>query len=421
MKYDLTICGGGTAGIAAGYIGAKYGLKTIIIEKNIHAGGTITSGLVVPAMKSNTQNINCEFYNDFIEELQHYNGQITYGDGNTGWFNPELAKIAIDSMLEKAGCDILYDVEIVDAISEKNHVKCACVTSKTLSLYIDSLYFIDTTGDGNFSAILKNKILANPSSRQPMTMRFHVSGIDMDRFSKWILALDSDREVTTSYNIDGCIHLSTACTWDNDKKWALRPIFEQAVKNGDLHEEDTAYFQLFTIPSMQGTVSLNCPRILLDKDIDPLDPMAFSKVVIKGRKQIWRLFCFMKKYFAGFENAFISNIADMIGIRESRRIEGQKIYTKEDILSGNTYPNPVLHADYPIDIHSSEKDKSTLQHTKVDYELPIECLKSKEYDNLYIAGRIVSADFSAQAALRIQTSCFSMGEAAAKDIAKLLR
>ena len=76
------------------------------------------------------------------------------------------------------------------------------------------------------------------------------------------------------------------------------------------------------------------------------------------------------------------------------------------------------YADYPIDIHSYSKDGSTLESTRVDYELPIECLKASGYDNLYIAGRIVSADFQAQAALRIQSSCFSMGEAVAKDVLK---
>ena len=75
-QYDLTICGGGTAGVAAAYIGAKYGLKTLVVEKRIHLGGTMTSALVMPVMKSNTQNINCEFYNDFIDELKKFNGQF---------------------------------------------------------------------------------------------------------------------------------------------------------------------------------------------------------------------------------------------------------------------------------------------------------------------------------------------------------
>ena len=419
-KYDLVICGGGTAGVAAGYISAKLGLKTLIIEKNIHLGGTITSALVMPAMKSNTKNINCDFLNDFVAELKKLGGQIEYGDGNIGWFNPELSKIALDNMLERVNCDVLYNTEIVNAVSEKNHVKSVCVSSKILSLYIDSLYFVDTTGDGNFSAILKNKILEDFSQRQPMTMRFHVSGVDLKKFSDWLLEFDKDRNVSTSFVIDGDVHLSTACTWDTDRNWALWSIFKQGIEDGIITEGDASYFQLFTIPGMPGTVSLNCPRILLDKDIDPLDPLQVSKAISYSRKQIFRLYSFMRKYFPGFENSFISNIADMLGVRESRRICGKRIYTKDDILSGETYGNPVLHSDYPIDIHSYKKDSSTLEKASVEYELPIECLISSDFDNLFMAGRNISADFSAQAALRVQTSCFSMGEAVAKHIASIL-
>ena len=419
IKYDFVVCGGGTAGIAAGYIAAKLGLKTLIIDKNIHLGGSITSALVIPAMKSNTKNINCEFLNDFVETLKLYNGQITYGDGNMGWFNPELAKIALDAMMKNVGCNVLYNSEIINAVAKENWVKSVCVTSKTLSLYIDSLYFLDSTGDGNFSAILKNKILDDSSKHQPMTLRFNVSGINLQKFSDWLLDIDKDRNVTTAYTINGDIHLSTACTWDKDRNWALWPIFEKAIENGDIIESDASYFQLFTVPGMPGTISLNCPRILLDKDIDPLDPFATSKAISSAREQIWRLYLFMCKYFPGFENSFISNIADMLGIRDSRRIEGEKIFTKSDILSGNIVDRPVLHADYPIDIHTYEKDTSTLQKT-VDYELPFECLKASGYKNLFLAGRNISADFSAQAALRIQTSCFSMGEAVAKHVRSLV-
>ena len=42
-KYDVVIIGGGTAGCAAAYTAGKLGLKTLLIEKNIHLGGTITS------------------------------------------------------------------------------------------------------------------------------------------------------------------------------------------------------------------------------------------------------------------------------------------------------------------------------------------------------------------------------------------
>ena len=114
-RYDLVVCGGGTSGVAAAYIAAKNGLKTIVVEKNIHLGGSITSGLVIPVMKSNSQNVNCEFYNDFVSYMKNYNAQITYSDGNTGWFNPEISKIVLDKMLQDVGCNILFDCEIKNA------------------------------------------------------------------------------------------------------------------------------------------------------------------------------------------------------------------------------------------------------------------------------------------------------------------
>ena len=419
--YDIVICGGGTAGCACGYAAAKLGLKTLIIEKNIHLGGSITSALVIPCMKSEKKDINCDFYNNFVKKMSAYNGNITYCDGNDGWFNPEIAKIVLDEMLTGAGCDILFDTNVADVFCEEKLIKSIRVSSKMLSLYIDSKYYVDSTGDGNFSFLAKNKILENFKNFQPMTLRFHVSGVDSEKFSNWITEFDKNRDVTTACTVNNEIHFSTACTWDSNKDWALRCIFEEAAANGDLKEEDTAYFQMFTVPGMPGTVSLNCPRIICSKEPDPLNPEDVSTALITGRKQIWRLYNFMKKYFPGFENSFISNIADMPGIRVSRRVQGKIVYTKKDILSGKSYENPVLCADYPIDIHSYKKDTSVLEKAMQPYELPIEALCASDYSNLFIAGRNLSADFEAQAALRIQTSCFSMGEAVAKHIAKLMQ
>src|SRR5574344_1271883 len=102
--YDLIIVGGGTAGCAAAYTAGKLGLNTLLIEKNIHLGGSITSGLVIPAMKSSDNQINTNFFDALILELQHIKGQINY-QNNPGWFNPELCKIALDRLMSKANVE----------------------------------------------------------------------------------------------------------------------------------------------------------------------------------------------------------------------------------------------------------------------------------------------------------------------------
>ena len=244
-----------------------------------------------------------------------------------------------------------------------------------------------------------------------------MSGIDLNVFSKWLLEYDKDRNVTTVEDIGGQIHLSTAYTWDMDRAWALRPLFKDAEDKGILKPHDSNYFQVFTVAGMPDTIAFNCPRI-----IDYNNTLAVkdtSKALILARKTILRLSEFCKTYFPGFENAYISNIADMLGVRTSRRIRGKYIYTMEDIVTGKKFENPVVVANYPIDVHSRKKNSSTLKMVQ-DYEIPIECMMSNDIDNLFVAGRCISADFMAQGALRVQTSCFSMGEGVARYIAKLI-
>lgn len=109
-KYDFLVTGGGSAGCAAAYIASKYGIKTCLIEKNNYLGGLMTGGLVIPVMKSDSSNINVEFYNDLISYAKKYNAQIEYFDKNKGWFNPVVLKIVLDEMLKNAGVDIFFEM-----------------------------------------------------------------------------------------------------------------------------------------------------------------------------------------------------------------------------------------------------------------------------------------------------------------------
>ena len=96
-KYDITVVGGGTAGCACAYIAGKLGLKVLLIEKNSFLGGSITSSLVIPAMKTSENAINTEFFDTLYDKLHSIGGAITYSDNNKGWFNPELTKIVENS------------------------------------------------------------------------------------------------------------------------------------------------------------------------------------------------------------------------------------------------------------------------------------------------------------------------------------
>lgn len=431
MIYDVVVVGGGTAGCAAAYTAGKLGLKTLIIEKNIHLGGTITSGLVIPVMRSGNNQINTEFRSELIAELQSMGGQTTY-QNNPAWFNPELAKIALDNLMRKANVEVYFDTHIISVKAEGREIKKIKISKeilsvstdeiemekKKLSVSIEARYIIDATGNCEIGKICNCRFLEKQKEFQPVTLRFMMGGINLETFSKWLADYDKDRNVTTVEHIDGHIHLSTAYTWDKDKKWALEPLFNDAVKKGILKRYDTNYFQIFTIPGMRDSIAFNCPRII-DYN-NSLEVANISKALLIARQNIFRYVKFCRIYFPGFENAYISNMADMLGVRVSRRIMGKYIYTLEDLKSGKQFENPVVISDYPVDVHSSKKGASTLQ-TYSEYQLPLECLMSADIDNLFVAGRCLSADYMAQGALRVQSSCFSMGEGIAKHIKTLIQ
>lgn len=433
MKYDVIIVGGGTAGCAAAYTSAVSGLKTLLIEKNSFLGGSMTGGLVTPAMKSSDNQINTNFFNLFIDELKTLGGGITYFDGNSGWFNPELAKIALDRLLLKAGVEIRFNSYVTD-IEVKNGLIASIKISNAplilsnptdsnnkpsslrfLSECIETRYMIDTTASQDICNALNCDSIDDNGNIQPSSLRFIASGINLQVFKDFILEFDSDRNATTGGSINGEIHLSTACT--SDKDWALTPMFNEAVEKGILKPSDTAYFQIFTIPGMHGSVAFNCPRFVQSDDENTLKTQSTS--IIEAREAMLRLLEFCKIYFPGFDNAYISNIATMVGHRVSKRALGEYFYTIEDLKSGKKFDNPVLISNYPIDVHSNKKENVKLEKVLQEYQLPIEALHSSNYKNLYFAGRSISADFFAQAALRIIPSCFSMGEGLAKYIATL--
>ena len=423
-KFDLIVVGGGTAGVSCAWNAGKLGLKVLIIEKNSFLGGSITSSLVVPAMNTSENSINMDFYNELYKKLEVLNGAITYSDGNKGWFNPELVKIALDSMMQDMNVNVYFESKVSEVYKIKGEnlsVYIDTIDDNNIPLFKDKLlspietkYIVDATGDAKICEKLNAEFLENfENNFQPMSLRFIMSGIDVKRFAEWLLVFDKDRNVTSTTVIEGRTYLSTAYTWDSSVNWALKPLFVRAIEEGVLTEEDSNYFQIFSIAGTIDSIGFNAPRIIKND-------LSLTEAYMSGRLAISRIATFCKKYLPGFENASISSIANSLGIRVSNRVKGKYIYTYEDLINGKKFENPVLISNYPVDIHSDKKDNSTLEKVNVEYQLPIESLMVEGFEDLFVIGRCISADFKAQAALRIIPSCFSMGEGLAKYLFKIL-
>ncbi len=431
--YDVVVFGGGVAGCAAAYIAGKLNLKVMLVEKQTLLGGVASLGLVTPCMNTEDKNLNTEFYSDLIKYAKKYNSNITYGDNNSGWFNPIALPLVLENMLYDSQVDILYETSINDihktnsktrnfefsvpykkinfSKNDENVLENPC---EILSIPIGSKYIVDGTGNGEISKILGAKFLKK-NNFQPNSLRFILSGVDISEFINFLSKIDDNKDHTNFYTIDGEPHFTTAYTWDKAQNWALEPYFKQALADNVLHEADLQYFQVFSVAGMPNSVTFNCPRL---NDVNN-SFLSYSNSIIEGHSAIFRLHNFAKKYLKGFENSYISSISPIVGKREENRVECEHTFTTDDIMRQKPFDDAILWSNYPIDIHSNKKDESKLDKIPC-YSFPLRALAVKGVPNLYAVGKCCGADFNTHASLRIQKSCMSMGEAVSRDIAKKL-
>ena len=110
----------------------------------------------------------------------------------------------------------------------------------------------------------------------------------------------------------------------------------------------------------------------------------------------------------------IKEIFPMIGIRESYRLKGEYILTKDDLLAGYNQQNKkneiVAFSDHPVDIHGN--DSPGISILNKPYGIPYSCLLPKEITNMLVACRGTSFDRTAAASCRLSRTMISLGEAA---------
>jgi len=105
----------------------------------------------------------------------------------------------------------------------------------------------------------------------------------------------------------------------------------------------------------------------------------------------------LKASVPGFEDAYVSLVADQLGITESRRLQGRYIMNRDDL-------------DRPFE----DTIARTGHWTKYDcvYNIPYRSLLPQTIDNLIVAGRCISVDHRVHHATKEIPPCMATGQAA---------
>jgi hypothetical protein len=115
--------------------------------------------------------------------------------------------------------------------------------------------------------------------------------------------------------------------------------------------------------------------------------------------------------------------AAISGKRESRRLLGDVLLTRQDVLDGKEFPDGCVSSTWSIDLHYPHKNYvkaapenpfiSTAEFTrfkKNPYPVPYRCLYSRNIPNLMMAGRNISVTHEALGTVRVMATGGLMGE-----------
>ncbi len=120
--------------------------------------------------------------------------------------------------------------------------------------------------------------------------------------------------------------------------------------------------------------------------------------------------------FPDSENLTLEWVGTIPGKRESRRFEGDYIIKQQDIIDQKTHFDAVAFGGWSLDLHPadgvySEKPGCNQWHSKGVYQIPFRSLYSRNVNNLFLAGRIISATHVAFASTRVMATCAHIGQA----------
>jgi hypothetical protein len=124
----------------------------------------------------------------------------------------------------------------------------------------------------------------------------------------------------------------------------------------------------------------------------------------------------------GFENAYLINTGQHIGVRESRKVKGRYVLTEEDVVSGRKFADSIACCGAPIEDHHAGSGTRWV-YVKGDgvYNIPYRCLVPERLENVIVAGRCLSATHAAQASARNSAQAMAMGQAAGTAAALCLQ
>ena len=428
-EYDVAVIGGGIAGVTAAIAAARNGTKTVLIEESGVLGGQATLGIVTPldARKDLKGKPFGGILTEISEELISLGKQ--YGSGGDEAkimpiASPHLLKYLLLKKCLESGVVVLFHSVFFGAEKQGNEISSVLILTKNGVERIVAKTFIDASGDGALIeksgapftlgceresyAVLQEAGLnvlhesseksvdySDKKAMQPVSIFFTLGGVDVEK--------------AYTYNNKNFKIGDLEITKEKLAKWKFYGTcgFEE---NGDKMPLPQGRI-LVTHGTRKDVAVVNMSRVT---GINGADADSLNEGEYKAQLQVIAIVDFLKTFVDGFENCYLIQSGNTLGIRETRRLKGETVLNGLNVINGNRTAYPVARGSYIIDIHDpSGRGKAIGGNIKGDfYDIPYGALITKNVPNLLAVGRCISADHVAHSSTRIQGTCMLTGQAA---------
>ncbi|RYY67238.1 MAG: FAD-dependent oxidoreductase, partial [Comamonadaceae bacterium] len=321
-------------------------------------------------------------------------------------------------MVRDSGLQLLLHAVAVAQHVDQERVQAVRVATKAGLEIIPAQCFVDCTGDADLAARAGAQLVAGrerDGGMQPVSAIFRVGGVDLEQTWAYLEEHPEDFETPPGYVGDEYTVAKfrakpgVGCA-------GFRSLIAKARAAGDytIPRDDMGFNPQVGRPE----VTVNITRV---HGIDGTNPDDLTRAEIESQLQILEGVRFLRKYVPGFQGCYVVSNPFQVGIRETRRIRGSYVLTKEDCAAGRDFPDQVARGAYPLDVHDVGPNPTgslvpgggtDLTQVRRSYGIPARCLVAQGVENVLAAGRALSATHEAAGSARGQPVCMATGHAA---------
>lgn len=397
LRTELVVVGGGLAGVCTAVVAAREGVQVILVQDRPVLGGNASSEVrlwALGATSSMGNNNRWAREGGLINEILLDNLKRNK-DGNPLLFDT----ILLEKVYEEKNITLLLNTAVYEVQKSNDKtiksVKAFCSQNAT-TYQLEAPFFCDSSGDGIVAFQAGASFRMGAETPEEFDEGFAPNVEDYGNLlghSLYFYTKDLCKPVeyiAPSFAINNAAELPRIRNYRLNEHGCNLWWVEYGGRLDTIHQSEEIKFELWK--------------------------------VVYG---IWDYVKNSGKYPES-ENLTLEWVGTIPGKRESRRFEGDYMLVQKDIVDQKDYYDRVAFGGWAMDLHPadgiySEHNSCTQWHTKGVYSIPYRCYYSKDIDNLFLAGRIISASHVAFGSSRVMLTCSHGGQAVGKAVALCLK